>query len=52
MSKNQSTLDVTQAGLERAIYLMAFNRPLLYGLVAVLLAVLAGLAGWAAYRRE
>jgi hypothetical protein len=43
---------VTQAGLDRAIYLMAFNRPLLYGLVAVLLAVLAGLAGWAAFRRE
>jgi len=31
---------------------MAFNRPLLYGLVAVLLAVLAGLAGWAAFRRK
>jgi uncharacterized protein (TIGR02186 family) len=52
VSKNQSTLEVTQAGLDRAIYLMAFNRPLLYGLVAVLLAVLAGLAGWAAFRRE
>ena len=52
VSKNQSTLEVTQAGLERAIYLMAFNRPLIYGLVAVLLAVLAGLAGWAAFRRE
>ena len=52
VSKNQSTLEVTQAGLERAIYLMAFNRPLIYGLVAVLLAVLAGLAGWVAFRRE
>jgi uncharacterized protein (TIGR02186 family) len=52
VSKNQSTLEVTQAGLERAIYLMAFNRPLIYGLVAVLLAVLAGLTGWAAFRRE
>jgi uncharacterized protein (TIGR02186 family) len=51
VSKNQSTLEVTQAGLERAIYLMAFNRPLIYGLVAVLLAVLAGLTGWAAFRR-
>ena len=52
VSKNQSTLEVTQAGLERAIYLTAFNRPLIYGLVAVLLAVLAGLAGWAAFRRR
>ena len=52
VSKNQSTLEVTQAGFERAIYLMAFHRPLIYGLLAVLLAMLAGLAGWAAFRRE
>jgi uncharacterized protein (TIGR02186 family) len=52
LSKSQSTLEVTQAGFERAIYLMAFNRPLVYGLVAVLLAVLAGLAGWVVFRRD
>ena len=52
VSKNESTLEVTQAGFERAIYLMAFHRPLIYGLLAVLLAMLAGLAGWAAFRRE
>jgi uncharacterized protein (TIGR02186 family) len=52
VSKNQSTLEVTQAGFERAIYLMAFHHPLIYGLVAVLLAVMAGLVGWAAFRRE
>ena len=51
-SKNQSTLEVSQAGFERTIYLMAFHHPLIYGLVAVLLAVLAGLVGWAAFRRE
>ena len=28
MSKNQSTLEVTKAGFERVIYLLAFNRPL------------------------
>ena len=52
VSKNQSTLEVTQAGFERAIYLMAFHRPLIYGLLAVLLAVMAGLVGWAAFHRE
>ncbi len=52
VSKNQSTLEVSQAGFERAIYLMAFNHPLIYGLIAVLLAVLAGLTGWAVFRRE
>lgn len=52
VSKNQSTLDVNKAGIEQAIYQMAFNHPLIYGLLAVGLAVLAGLAGWAAFRRE
>jgi len=52
VSKNQSTLEVSKAGFERAIYRMAFHQPLAYGLVAVLLAMLAGLAGWAAFRRE
>ena len=52
VSKNQSTLEVSQAGFERTIYLMAFHHPLIYGLVAVLLAVLAGLVGWGAFRRE
>jgi uncharacterized protein (TIGR02186 family) len=52
VSKNQSTLEVNKAGFERAIYLMAFHQPLIYGLVAVLLAMLAGLAGWAVFRRE
>ena len=52
VSKNQSTLEVNKAGFERAVYLLAFHHPLLYGLLAVLLAMLAGLAGWAAFRRE
>ena len=52
VSKNQSTLEVSKAGFERMIYLLAFNHPLIYGLLAVALAMLAGLAGWAAFRRE
>lgn len=52
ISKNQSTLEVNKAGFERTIYMLAFNHPFIYGLLAVLVAVLAGLAGWYAFRRE
>ncbi|MBC8013305.1 MAG: TIGR02186 family protein [Methyloceanibacter sp.] len=52
ISKNQSTLEVNKAGFERQIYLLAFKQPFIYGLLAVLLAVLAGLAGWYVFRRE
>ncbi len=52
ITKNQSTLEVTKAGLERLIYLLAFEHPFVYGLIAVALAGLAGLAGWAAFRRD
>jgi uncharacterized protein (TIGR02186 family) len=52
VSKTQSTLEVNQVGFERVIYLLAFRYPFVYGLVAVLIAVLAGLLGWIAFRRE
>jgi uncharacterized protein (TIGR02186 family) len=52
ISKNQSTLEVNKAGFERVIYLLAFRHPFIYGLLAVLVAMLAGLAGWFAFRRE
>ena len=52
ISKNQSTLEVNKAGFERTIYMLAFRHPFIYGLLAVLVAVLAGLAGWYAFRRE
>ncbi len=52
VSKNPSTLEVNKAGFEQMIYLLAFRYPFLYGVLAVLLAVLAGLAGWAAFRRD
>jgi uncharacterized protein (TIGR02186 family) len=52
ISKNQSTLEVNKAGIERVIYRLAFSQPFLYGLLSVLVAVLAGLAGWFAFRRE
>lgn len=52
VSRNQSTLEVNKAGLEGHIYRLAYAHPFLYGVLAVVLAVLAGLAGWYAFRRE
>jgi uncharacterized protein (TIGR02186 family) len=52
VSKNQSTLEVNKAGFEQMVYWLAFHRPLIYGVFAVLIAVLAGLAGWAFFRRD
>jgi uncharacterized protein (TIGR02186 family) len=52
IGKNLSTLEVSKAGFERTIYVLAFKHPLIYGLLAVLVAVLTGLAGWFAFRRE
>jgi uncharacterized protein (TIGR02186 family) len=52
ISKNLSTLEVNKAGFERMIYVLAFAHPVVYGLLAVLVAVLTGLAGWFAFRRE
>jgi uncharacterized protein (TIGR02186 family) len=52
VSKNQSTLEVNKAGFERQVYLLSFKHPFIYGLLAMLVAVLAGLAGWFVFRRE
>lgn len=52
ISKSLSTLEVSKAGFERMVHTLAFQQPLLYGLFAVLVAMLAGLAGWFAFRRE
>jgi uncharacterized protein (TIGR02186 family) len=52
VSKSQGSLQVTKAGFEQVIYMLAFKRPFIYGLLAVVIAVLAGLAGWFAFRRD
>jgi uncharacterized protein (TIGR02186 family) len=52
ISRNQSTLEVTKAGFEGFVHELAFTHPFLYGLLAVMLAGLAGLTGWYAFRRE
>ena len=52
ISRDHSTLEVTKAGFEGLVHKFAFTRPFLYGVLAVILAMLAGLAGWYAFRRE
>jgi uncharacterized protein (TIGR02186 family) len=52
ISRNQSTLEVNKVGVERVAHLLAYTHPFLYGLLAVLIAMLAGLAGWYSFRRE
>lgn len=51
-SKSQGSLEVTKAGIEALIYALAIKRPFLYGLLGVVLAVMMGLLGWYAFRRD
>jgi len=43
LSQSQSSLQVHKVGFERVVYMLAFSYPLAYGLLAVLMAVSAGL---------
>jgi uncharacterized protein (TIGR02186 family) len=52
VSKSQSTLQVNKVGIEKTIYLLAFRYPFIYGLLAAVVAVVVGLAGWVTFRRE
>lgn len=52
LSRSQSSLQVHKVGFERVVYMLAYRYPLTYGLLAVLIAMSAGLLGWTAFRRE
>jgi uncharacterized protein (TIGR02186 family) len=52
ISKNESTIEVSQVGFERVVYLLARQHPFIYGLAAVVIAVLVGLLGWVVFRRD
>jgi uncharacterized protein (TIGR02186 family) len=52
LSQNESTLEVHKVGFERVVYLLAFRYPFIYGLVAVVIAVVAGLIAWAVFGRR
>ena len=51
-SKTKGSLEVNKAGMEAMIYNVAFRAPFLYGLLGIAIAVLAGLMGWFAFRKD
>ena len=52
LSQNENVLEVHKVGFERVVYLLAFRYPFIYGLVAVVIAVVAGLIAWAVFGRR
>jgi len=52
LSQSQNSLQVEKVGVERVVYMLAFHYPFAYGLLAVLMAVSAGLLAWTVFRRE
>jgi uncharacterized protein (TIGR02186 family) len=51
-SKSQGSLEVTKAGIEAVLYTLAFKHSFIYGLLGVALALMMGLVGWYAFRRD
>lgn len=47
-----SPLKIQKQGFERLVYVLAFDYPFIYGVVSVILAILAGLAATAIFRRD
>jgi uncharacterized protein (TIGR02186 family) len=52
VSRRERTLTVEKVGVERALYLFAHTRPWSYGLASVVVALAAGWAASAAFRRS
>jgi uncharacterized protein (TIGR02186 family) len=52
LSQSQSSLQVHKVGFERVVYALAFQRPFLYGVLAVLVAVATGLVAWALFKKD
>lgn len=51
-SKTKGSLEVNKAGMEAAIYDLAFHHPFFYGVLGIAIAVIAGLMGWFAFRKD
>jgi uncharacterized protein (TIGR02186 family) len=52
LSEDDNTLQVQKVGFERLVYSLAYRHRILYGLAAVILALVMGLLAWALFRRE
>lgn len=51
LSTHKTQLDIEKAGFERFVFNLAYDQPLLYGIAAVLIAMAAGLAASAVFRK-
>ncbi len=52
LGKFSSKLEIEKRGFERFVYEMAHQKPLLYGIAAVIIAIAAGFAAAAAFRKS
>lgn len=52
LSWDKTTVKVQKAGLERYLFTLAYDRPFVYGLLAVAVAVLSGMIGWTIFGRN
>jgi hypothetical protein len=52
LSHNSTSLTIGKQGFERFVYNLAFEKPLVYGIIAVILAVIAGLGASAVFRKS
>lgn len=52
LSQHNTSLKVEKFGIERELTALAYDRPWIYGLLSVLLAVTCGLAGWTLFSRN
>jgi uncharacterized protein (TIGR02186 family) len=52
LSWDKSLLEVRKAGIERYLYTLASDRPWIYGILAVSIAVACGLLGWTLFSRS
>lgn len=52
LSQHNTSLKVQKSGIERELTALAFDRPWVYGVLSVILAVACGLAGWTLFSRN
>ena len=52
LSQHNTTLRVQKAGIERQLTALAYDRPWVYGLLSVMVAVSCGLVGWTLFARN
>ncbi len=52
LGQRETDLTILKSGFERLVYNFAFDYPFFYGVIAVILALVAGLAATALFRKD